>query len=84
MNDKIVGLYQKFRVHRTDGSSEPGGKHENCEYFVLDLDHDPFAYAALQRYAQACRKEYPQLADDLVDKLCTKSFGSLNEHGDGE
>jgi hypothetical protein len=64
-DDKQRGLYQKFRVVRTDGSSEPGGKHERCEYYVLDLKHDRFAAPALEAYADACAHEYPALAADL-------------------
>ena len=40
MGDPTRGLYDKFYVKRTDGKSEPGQKHENCKYFVLDLTHD--------------------------------------------
>lgn len=65
--DKNKGIYQKFRVERTDGSSAPGGKHENCRYFVLDLDHDPHAPAALRTYAHSCVTDYPALAHDLLD-----------------
>lgn len=65
MGDRSQGLYNKFRVERTDGSSEPGGKHHECEYFVLDVTHDPFAKAALKAYQEACRDEYPLLARDL-------------------
>lgn len=39
MGDKAKGLYNKFRVERTDGSSQEGGKHFNCGYFVLDMDN---------------------------------------------
>jgi hypothetical protein len=67
--DAARGLYQKFTVIRNDGRSAPGEKHERCAYFVLDLDHDPFAYEAIRTYAQNCRKKYPALADDLVTKL---------------
>ena len=67
MGDKTRGLYEKFIVTRTDGSSEPGGKHENCNYFVLDLDHDPFAKAAIKAYWEACKSEYPLLAKDLEE-----------------
>lgn len=63
--DTGQGLFQKFEVRRTDGSSEPGGKHEGCEYFVLDTDHDPHAAAALRAYAAACKKTHPLLARDL-------------------
>lgn len=59
------GLYNKFIVKRTDGKSSPGEKHENCEYFVLDITHDKFAIPALKAYAEACADELPELATDL-------------------
>jgi len=68
MSNKNKGLYNKFIVTRKDGSSQPGGKHENCEYFVLDLDHDKFAADALAAYSMACASEYPRLAEDLMAK----------------
>ena len=63
--DTGQGLFQKFEVRRTDGSSEPGGKHEGCEYFVLDTDHDAYAEVALAAYANACEATHPLLARDL-------------------
>lgn len=69
MGDKKRGLYGKFYVHRADGKSEPGGKHDGCDYFVLDLTHDPFALPALKAYADACRSGYPALAADLDAKV---------------
>jgi len=65
MGDKTRGLYGKFHIERTDGKSLPGEKHDGCEYFVLDLTHDPFAITALQAYERACVREYPLLAADL-------------------
>jgi len=65
MGDRNRGLYGKFHVTRTDGSSEPGGKHDGGEYFVLDLTHDKHAAAALRAYADSCDAEYPLLAADL-------------------
>lgn len=62
------GLYRKFTVERTDGSSGPGGKHEHCDYFVLDWTHDKFAVPAAMAYARACEGEYPGLARDLRDR----------------
>ena len=59
------GIYHKYDVKRTDGSSEPGKKHEYCAYFVLDLEHDDFAIVALKAYAKACRKRCPALAADI-------------------
>ena len=67
--DKNKGLYPKYRVERTDGSSAPGGKHEKCRYFVLDLDHDPHAKLALKGYVISCRQCFPQLAKDLDDVI---------------
>jgi hypothetical protein len=60
-----VGVYRKFVVERADGSSKPGGKHERCDYFVLDWKHDPFAIPAARAYADACEAKYPALAADL-------------------
>ena len=62
------GLFRKFDVRRTDGSSEPGGKHENCEYFVLDTDHDPNATAALVAYANSVEATHPELAADMRNR----------------
>ena len=59
------GLYRKFHVTRTDGRSQKGRKHHGCEYFVLDLDHDPHALPALKAYEESCRADYPALAYDL-------------------
>ncbi len=62
-----VGLYQKYRISRTDGGSRKGKKHHGCRYFVIDLTHDKFAKSAIKAYARACRKEYPELAKDLLE-----------------
>lgn len=59
----MTGLYQKFDVSRTDPESE--ARHQGCRYFVLDVDHDPYAKAALRDYAYSCMAEHPDLADDL-------------------
>jgi hypothetical protein len=63
------GLYGKFLVRRVDGSDLPGGKHHGCKYFVLDVDHDKYAAAALGTYASQCEQEYPLLAKDLREKF---------------
>lgn len=65
---KRIGLYGKFRIERTDGQSEPGRKHDGCDYFVLDMTHDPFALAAIEAYATACEDKFPHLAFDLREK----------------
>lgn len=65
VNDRHRGLYRKYEIRRTDGSSEPGGKHEHCTYFVLDMEHDPAAVDALDAYRIACREAYPVLSEEL-------------------
>ena len=61
-------VYRKFIVERTDGSSAPGMKHHECDYFVLDLRHDPFSLPAIAAYAKACEDTHPALADDLRER----------------
>ena len=34
-HDSDRGIYRKFKVKRTDGSSKPGEKHARRAYFVL-------------------------------------------------
>jgi hypothetical protein len=72
MDDSKMGLYHKFNVARADGSSAAGGRHADCDYFVLDLTHDQHAKSALAAYVAVCAQDYPQLATDLRDKLTPK------------
>lgn len=65
MDKRRKGIYKKYFVERTDGSSGNGGKHEHCQYFVLDVTHDKFAIPALRAYAEACAVEYPVLSVEL-------------------
>jgi len=65
--DSDKGLYNKYVVERIE--PDPTGKHRNCWYFVLDLEHDAYAYAALDMYASSCADKYPQLAEELKGKL---------------
>ena len=67
--DPPGGLYGKFKVERADGRSAAGEKHDGCDYFVLDLDHDPHALPALRAYERSCRIAFPALARDLEIKL---------------
>ena len=75
MGDNTRGLYGKFNVERVDGKSATGEKHDGCEYFVLDLTHDPHALPALRAYVESCRGDYPLLANDLFKILWEKSNG---------
>lgn len=62
------GLYRKFDVRRTDGSDQPGGKHDGCEYFVLDVTHDPHARPALAAYRDSVAATHPDLARDMGEQ----------------
>ena len=64
-SDRNRGFYEKFNVERVDGGSKLLQRHEGCDYFVIDLDHDPHACASLMAYAAACDLSHPLLADDL-------------------
>lgn len=61
--DRGRGLYPKFHVERVDPAAQL--RHPHCRFFVLDVDHDPYALRALEAYADACDDEYPALAVDL-------------------
>lgn len=65
VDKRQAGLYGKYHVERTDGQSASGAKHDGCQYFVLDVTHDPHALEALKAYADSCEKQYPSLAQDL-------------------
>jgi hypothetical protein len=64
MTDAQGGLHAKFHVERLTPSSR-GIAHDDCQYFVLDVTHDPLAAPALLAYAEHCESGYPQLAADL-------------------
>ena len=63
--DGCLGAYEKYKIVRTDGRDAPGEKHHDCQYFVLDLTHDPYAIPALEAYAAACRDTHGFLAAHL-------------------
>lgn len=75
MDKHTTGLYNKFNVTRTDGTSEPGRKHHDCEYFVLDVTHDKHSHAALLAYADSCEAEFPFLARDLRIQAKLQTIG---------
>ncbi len=67
------GIHKKYEVTRTDGSSKPGAKHDDCAYFVLDLNCDEHALVALEAYAKSCRKDKPELAAD-IDEILSNAY----------
>lgn len=62
MNDRERGIYGKYHVERIGGTP---GKHDDCFYYVLDIQHDVHATPAIKAYADSCREEFPELARDL-------------------
>jgi hypothetical protein len=78
------GYYDKFDVTRTDGASEPGGKHHGDSYLVLDLDHDPVA----RRLARTAASQYAQLRPRFAAELLAHvddldAAGTLDAAGGG-
>jgi len=69
INQQVLGLYNKFKVTRTDGKDAVGEKHEHDEYFVLNLSTDKNSIPAICAYIEACESEYPALAADLRAKI---------------
>ena len=66
--DTERGLYPKYELHRINED----GSHRFqvfTPFFVLRYDTDPHARAALVAYAESCRNEYPQLADELISEV---------------
>lgn len=57
------GLERRYSVQRLN---DPELKHNECRFFVLDPQHDPFARMALAAYIIACEDDYPALATDLA------------------
>ena len=63
MNKK--GLYHKYNVQRADGKKEA-----YQDYFVLKLNSkNKYELDALEAYARSCRKDIPELALDLLEKV---------------
>jgi hypothetical protein len=67
-------IYAKFKVERTDGTSAPSQKHDGCDYFVLDVTHDPHAIPALLAYAQSCAPAgFAQLAASIREMVAARA-----------
>lgn len=63
MSDQERGVYMKYQIHKADGSPcDP-----DATYFVLRLDKDPAARAAMLVYAEETDNE--ELANDILGCL---------------
>jgi hypothetical protein len=72
--EQRMGLYNKYTVKRNDKTDEPGEKHHECQLFVMDLTHDPYAKSAILAYARACWETHPALAEDLRNLTKSSKF----------
>ncbi len=57
-------MYNKYDVTKLEGETDP-----NAEYFVLRLDTDKHALAAVIAYAESIRDDDPELAEDLLERV---------------
>lgn len=73
-------IFGKFIVRRTDGTDAVGLKHDGCDYFVLDLDHDPAAKPAVLAYANAVEATHPVLAADIRGRWALHDAGFGIDH----
>lgn len=71
-------IFPKYHVSRADAAEfDINSKHYGgCRYFVLDIDHDPYARPAIAAYAAHCVDTHPQLAQSLWDLIQDD-----NDHG---
>lgn len=70
MGDKTKGWIRKYIVRRSDDTDQPGGKHDGCDLFVMDLTHDPLAIIPMLEYAyNANIAGYKPLAREIVQKV---------------
>ena len=65
MEDKRNKLQQKYYVERIDARDRAGGDRVDSKYFVLDYVNDPYSLPALEAYAQACSKDFPNLSQEI-------------------
>jgi hypothetical protein len=75
----MVGLHEKSRIRRVDGTPMPEGARQYGRIairpYVLRIDDDPHARAALRAYAASCAAENPALAADLTAALAETEGG---------
>jgi hypothetical protein len=79
--EKPPGLIHKFHVERLVPSSR-GIDHSECQYFVLDPEHDPLARQLLSEYAMlADQIGEKKLAADMFQWLADLSGKEANRNG---
>lgn len=74
-------VFNKYDVRRTDGQDRWGEKHLGCNYWVLDLTHDPAALPAVLAYADAVEATHPQLAADIRQRYGPQDSSTIPSEG---
>lgn len=80
MEDKRNKLQQKYYVERIDERDRAGGDRADSKYFVLDYIHDPYSIPALEAYALACFKDYPNLSEEIRALVTQLKSGQQEAH----
>lgn len=78
--DDGLTLGGRFLVERL---GDVTGKHRDCWFFVLDLDHDSHAVAALRAYADSVEPDFPVLAHQLRTKAAEAEERSKEDGSHG-
>lgn len=86
--DTEQGIYEKYRVYRTDGLDNAGGPRADDKYFVLNLTRDPHAKPAMAAYAASAKGTHPILSADMIREVmgggAIDTLVALIEHGPRE
>jgi len=60
MDDSALGLYNKYRIYVPATYEGDVHNYDLCEFFVLDLNHDCYAFTALSAYVEEWQKDHPE------------------------
>ena len=75
---EACGSYRKYRVEKLNDDM---GKHNECEYFVLDLTHDPLAREAALFYARSIMTTNGRLMADIAGSVRRIEQAAADELG---
>lgn len=76
----MKGLYGKYKIEKADGSKID----ENADYFVLRLDTDTHARAAIQGYINSINKSDPLMVNTELQALKRDLIMRLHHYIYGE
>lgn len=64
MIEEDGGMYDKYRVEKKDGTTDP-----DADYFVLRLDSDIHARVAALAYAESIKEKNINLSFDIIARV---------------